>query len=108
MSHRVGVVGGPALSLGFRLAGLRPRVAEHRDQARALLTDMLEDRKWGVILVQENLMPDLESLSRHRADSGLPVLVPVPAPSRERQPGEAEAYVAELLRRAVGYRVRLR
>jgi vacuolar-type H+-ATPase subunit F/Vma7 len=108
MSRRVGVVGGPHVSLGFRLAGLRPRVAESREIARSLLDEMARDGRWGVILVQEDLMPDPQVLTGQGADSGLPILVPFPAPSRAAAPGEAEAYVAELLRRAVGYRVRLR
>jgi vacuolar-type H+-ATPase subunit F/Vma7 len=108
MSHRVGVLGDATVSLGFRLAGFRPRVAEHGEAARALLAEMQKDEKWGVILVQEDLVPELDPVALHRADSALPILVRFPAPSRERLPGDAEAYVAELLRRAVGYRVRLR
>jgi hypothetical protein len=53
-------------------------------------------------------MPDTLPGGRRGASAGLPVVVPFPAPSLQRPPGEAEAYVAELLRRAVGYRVRLR
>jgi len=108
MSHRVGVVGDEGVSLGFRLAGLRPRVAESPETAMALLDEMVGDARWGVILVQEDLVPDLEPLTRSRPDSSMPILVPFPAPSRARTPDEAEAYVAELLRQAVGYRVRLR
>lgn len=108
MSRRVGVVGDRHVSLGFRLAGLRPRVAESREVARSLVDEMARDGRWGVILVQEDLMPDLQPLTRPGVDSSLPILVPFPAPSRTAAPGEAEAYVSELLRRAVGYRVRLR
>jgi vacuolar-type H+-ATPase subunit F/Vma7 len=108
MSERVGVVADPVLALGFRLAGLRPRVAESAPAAATVLDAMLRDPRWGVILVQENLMPDPEPVSRERASSGLPILVPVPSSGREPTVRDAEAYVAELLRRAVGYRVRLR
>jgi len=108
MSHRVAVVSDATVALGFRLAGVRPRVVASKESAATLLSRMVEDPQWGVILVQEDMMPELPPSGRRRASAGLPVLVPFPAPSLERPPGEAEAYVAELLRRAVGYRVRLR
>ncbi|MGD8601773.1 MAG: V-type ATP synthase subunit F [Gemmatimonadota bacterium] len=108
MSHVVGVVADPVVALGFRLAGLKPHVAESVEHASEHLDGMLREDRWGVILVQEDLMPAPEPASVTRSKSGLPILVPFPRPGKERPPGEAEAYVAELLRRAVGYRVRLR
>lgn len=108
MSHRVGVVSDPSVTLGFRLAGVRPHVADSREGAARLLDEMVREGGWGVILVQEDLMPEVLSTSWRRSTTGLPIVVPFPAPRRERPVGEAEAYVAELLRQAVGYRVRLR
>jgi len=108
MSRFVGVVADPVVALGFRLAGLEPYVADSAERAANHLDGMLRDARWGIILVQEDLMPDPEPASITRSKSGLPILVPFPRPGRERPPGEAEAYVTELLRRAVGYRVRLR
>ena len=108
MSHRVGVVSDASVTLGFRLAGLRPHVADSREAATRLLDELTKDGRWGVILVQEDLMPHSASPAWRRSASGLPIVVPFPAPRRERPVGEAEAYVTELLRQAVGYRVRLR
>jgi vacuolar-type H+-ATPase subunit F/Vma7 len=108
MSHQVGVVAGPAIALGFKLAGLRPRVVDSAEGAATLLNEMIESDRWGVILVQEDLMPEEEPAALRRSTSGLPILVPFPPPGLARVPGEAEAYVMELLRQAVGYRVRLR
>lgn len=107
MSHRLGVIASPGVSLGVRLAGIRPVVVESRDAAAEPLEEMLADPRWGVILVQEDLMPDVLRGTAARA-RGIPIVVPFPAPRRERPVGEAEAYVTELLRQAVGYRVRLR
>ena len=108
MSHRVGVVSDASVSLGFRLAGVRPWVADSPEAAAGLLDELAKEGRWGVILVQEDLMPPASSFSWRRSATGLPIVVPFPAPRRERQVGEAEAYVTELLRQAVGYRVRLR
>jgi vacuolar-type H+-ATPase subunit F/Vma7 len=108
MSLRVGVVADAAVALGFRLTGLRPTVADSRESAHAALTEMMSEPGWGMILVQEDLMPDRDASTFPRTDESLPIVVPFPPPSLARAPGDAEAYVAELLRRAVGYRVRLR
>jgi len=108
VSHLVTVVGDATVTLGFRLAGIRPHVVDSRESATRLLGELARDPSWGVILVQEDLMPDPAEDPSRGWRTALPILVPFPAPTRERQPGEAEAYVAELLRRAVGYRVRLR
>jgi vacuolar-type H+-ATPase subunit F/Vma7 len=108
MTHRVGVVCDPFVALGFRLAGLEPRVVSASEAARRELAAMQEDDGLGVILVQEDLVPELPAAPASRMGTGLPLLIPFPGPELERPLGEAEAYVAELLRRAVGYRVRLR
>ncbi len=108
MRHQVAVIAEPFLGLGFRLAGLRHVVAESETAAARRLEEMLSDPRWGVVLVQENLVPEVPPAPRSGGGSGLPIVVHVPAPAAHRPPGEAEAYVAELLRRAVGYRVRLR
>jgi vacuolar-type H+-ATPase subunit F/Vma7 len=108
VSHLVGVVSDASVTLGFRLAGLRPHVADSREAAARIRDEMVEGARWGVILVQEDLMPETLPTSWRRSGQGLPIVVPFPAPKRERTVGEAEAYVAELLRQAVGYRVRLR
>ncbi len=105
---KVGVVCDPFVALGFRLAGLSPTVASDAEAARRLLGDMLQEPDWGVVLLQEDLVPDPAAERRGYADRDLPLLIPFPGPELERGPGEAERYVAELLRRAIGYRVRLR
>jgi hypothetical protein len=51
-------------------------------------------------------LPD--ELQREFGRRPLPMLVPFPGPVWEVQEESAEAYVVELLRQVVGYRVRLR
>lgn len=103
MKRRVRVVCGPEAAAGFALAGLEPIVVASAAEADDRI-DGLADA--GVILVQEEFAPDPRSGAR-RAHTPLPMIVPFPGPSFQAEPGDAAAYVAEILRRAVGYRVRL-
>lgn len=105
---KVGVVCDAFVAMGFRLAGLAPAVAASPEAARELLDRILREPGWGVVLYQEELVPEGVVELGDGAREGLPLLIPFPGPELEREAGEAERYVAELLRRAIGYRVRLR
>lgn len=108
MTSRLGVITEDHVAHGFRLAGVAPNVVGSPEAAAALLDEMVSEGDWGVVLVQEDLLPEGATATWQRTPTGLPIVIPFPAPSRERLPGEAEAYVTELLRQAIGYRVRLR
>lgn len=107
MTHQVRVLSRPGVAGGFALAGVRPVVAAAAPEAAAKLTALVNDPTIGVVLIEQGLYDGLapatiEALGRRE----LPLVVPFPAPSREAI-AAPEAYVIELLRRAIGYRVRL-
>lgn len=92
---------------GFALAGLPTLEAADADAAAARLRDLRERGDVGVVLIQQALYGALpEEAMRELAREALPVLVPYPEPSWAR-PVSPEERVIELLRRAIGYRVRL-
>lgn len=97
----------PAVAPGFELASLRPRVAT-ADGAEAALDEMSREPNTGVILVQSDLYEAAAGTTLRRLErQALPVLLPFPGPRWKARPSPEE-YVVELLRRAIGYRVRLR
>jgi V/A-type H+-transporting ATPase subunit F len=69
---------------------------------------LLADPRLGVLAVEEELLgaapPRLVGRARER---GLPVLLPFALPRRWGDEGRGRAYVAALVRRAVGYGVKL-
>lgn len=108
MTHTLRVVCRPAIRDGFSLAGINSIPAVDSVEAAALLSRLVDQPELGVLLVEEELyrgLPDplRDSLERR----SLPVVVPFPVPRRGERPS-AEAALVELLRRAIGYRVRLR
>lgn len=101
-------VTGPLLASGFRLAGLRVTEARTGAEAVAAAERLAGQADAGVILVEQALFDAIPEPRRHaleRAPS--PILVPVPAAEWAAGRGAAEAYIVELLQRAIGYRVRL-
>jgi V/A-type H+-transporting ATPase subunit F len=108
VSHEVRMIASPASATGFRLAGLVPLEAADGEAAARALSDLLIDPKIGVVLVEDRLhraLPD--PVRRQLAARALPMVVPYPAPRWARPVEDREAFIAELLQRAIGYRVKL-
>jgi vacuolar-type H+-ATPase subunit F/Vma7 len=98
----------PAVAAGFRLAGFAPMEAEDAGEGARRLAAMLEQPDTGVVLVEEAFHAALSETERRAlARRPLPLVVPFPEPSWARRAEGPEAFIAELLRQAIGYRVRL-
>lgn len=108
MSRRVHVVTRPALAAGFRLAGLSVTEAADTMATAAALRRLAGDSDTGVVLVDGWLYDGLpRELVARLERQALPVIAPVPPPDWNEE-AHAEAYVLEILRQAIGYRVRPR
>ena len=90
---------------GFALAGVKQLVRSPQD-LDATLVELMGDPTTGVIIIDERLIG--ESAQRRIDDMerrwpGLSVVLPAPGKPR----GPTEDYVLNLIRRAIGYQVRL-
>jgi vacuolar-type H+-ATPase subunit F/Vma7 len=102
------VVAGPVTAPGFALAGVAADAVPAGADAAAALARAAEREGTTVVLVEERLYDSLPAEIRKRWERSVaPVVVPFPSPVAEveRAPGER---IVELIRRAIGYRVRLR
>lgn len=101
------VVCRPELAPAFAAAGLP--VHEVDDAAAPAVADIGADNQVSVLLIDETIYAALPSGTRRRlAKNAMPMVVPFPAPTWRERPGAAEEYIIELLRQAIGYRVKLR
>jgi vacuolar-type H+-ATPase subunit F/Vma7 len=108
MTATVRVVCRPALAPGFALAGVTADQVENHAEAEPALAGLMLRDDVGVILLQEDIYNALSPEVQARLDrSAGPVVVPFPGPAWAEIPS-AEERVVELLRRAIGYRVKLR
>lgn len=105
---RVRVVSRPVLAAGFGLAGLPVVHVDDASAAAQVVTRWASDTEVGIILVDEMLYSALPRELLARLDrQAVPMISPLPAPRWDER-GQAEAYVLEILRQAIGYRVRPR
>lgn len=108
MSWHVRVLTSTAASAGFRLAGLTVDEVADPSTASARLAAAAADSDVGIILIEQTLLDAVLPAVRRAVDRRpLPIIVPIPAPNWSHAAADGESYIVELLRRAIGYRVRL-
>jgi vacuolar-type H+-ATPase subunit F/Vma7 len=109
VTARVRAICRHATALGFGLSGLAPIEAETGvDAAHALDILAKTPARGGVVFIEAALYDALPPATRRQIRrDGLPILMPFPSPATARD-ALPEQELLEVLRRAVGYRVRLR
>lgn len=90
---------------GFALAGVRQQ-ALHPGQLPAVLRELASDPATGVIVIDERLATESAQERLRELERRWPGLVVV-LPSPERAARVEEDYALRLIRRAIGYQVRL-
>ena len=101
------VISSPGLSAGFALAGVPVFEATDGADAARQIAHLVDAMNAGVILIHEPLYEGLpDEVRRDLRRSALPVVIPVPGPDWTTET-TAHEYIVEILRRAIGYRVKL-
>lgn len=97
----------PEVAAGFELAAV-PVVPVDESTVVEAMRKLAADPSVGVVLVEERLRRTFPDDLRQRLDrQALPIVVGFPSPAWQ-GPSAAEERVLELLRQAIGYRVRPR
>ncbi len=92
--------------LGFRLAGFDVDGYDTAREAETSLRRALSDRECGVLLMDEALMPALDvRMQRRLSESGRPVVIAFPMGVGA---AAEKDYLERLIRRVIGYQVKLR
>ena len=109
MPGNVRVLGPAEVTAGFALAGLRTVTADTIEEERDRMAELLAEPDVAVVLVEEGCYGRLpEDVRRHISRRPLPMVVPFPGPAWQAPAGAADAYIVDLLRQVIGYRVRLK
>jgi vacuolar-type H+-ATPase subunit F/Vma7 len=104
---RLVAISGPGLSAGFALAGVPVFETTDSVDAARQIDHLLDEANTSVLIIDESLYEGLpEEVRRNLQRSPFPVVIPVPGPDWTKE-STAHEYIVEILRRAIGYRVRL-
>lgn len=94
---------------GFRLAGVEVRTAADRGEAAAVLEAILAAGECGLVLVKEAFCEGLDGRIVRRIErEGRPLLVPLPLDMKWWREEKGMDYVLRLIRRSIGYQMRIR
>ena len=106
--HRVVVLTDSETATGYRLAGVEVRESQV-EEAEAELERLIESDDYGLVVVDEGLIPDaIGASSRTMRGRDLPVILPVPSLSASFGEGDdATAYMKDLVRSAIGFDIKL-
>jgi V/A-type H+-transporting ATPase subunit F len=97
----------PGNALGFRLAGAVVEEVPAGAEVQAFRR-LLGETRIGVLAVEEELLRAVpQRVLRRARERGLPVILPFSLPRRVGEEGRGREYVAAIIRRAVGYAVKL-
>lgn len=97
----------PGDALGFRLAGATVEVVPVGAEV-STFRRLIADERTGVLAVEEDLLGAVPPhVLRRVRERGVPVILPFALPRSLGEEGRGRAYVAALIRRAIGYGVKL-
>lgn len=94
---------------GFRLAGVDVVVVETLEAVREKLNRLLDDEAAGIIAVNEQMMAAIDNRTQRRIDSIYrPLVISLPIREKLAIGEDHRAYLARLIRRAIGFDITLR
>jgi vacuolar-type H+-ATPase subunit F/Vma7 len=98
------------LGAGFALTGIDVVRVHDANSAWEAVQRAVEGEEYGLIIVDECYMADIEKQAReYLYELNIPLVVPIPCELRWRDVEEipADDFVASLIRRAVGYQLNI-
>ncbi|MBI4430335.1 MAG: hypothetical protein HY587_01315 [Candidatus Omnitrophica bacterium] len=97
----------PELAGGFRLAGLDTVSVRSDEETYRALIQTTHDRSYEIIVLPQEHLTNLDERKRKEIDHLTEqVVVPIPMTNLENQPSP-KGFVSELVRRAIGFQVKV-
>lgn len=106
---RLIVVTDPDTALGFRLAGVEANEVHGADEAAERLLALLRAKESGIVLYNEAFRSGLSEKDQAALEDSLtPIFFAVPTALAGRIGERREEYLARLLRRTIGYQLKIK
>lgn len=106
---RLIVITDPDTALGFLLAGAEVAEVTNTEQATNRLRDILKTKQAGVVVYNEEYRSGLSEHEQALLDESVaPVFFAIPIARAQPAREGREEYLARLLRRSIGYQVKIK
>lgn len=103
------VITGQGSSLGFQTAGLETLEVDGDSDISGLLLGLQAGERYGLIAIEERLLEKVSASAMKRLrKKGLPVIIPINLPMKWGEAEAGESPVLRLIRRAIGYQIKLK
>ncbi|MCL5291574.1 MAG: V-type ATP synthase subunit F [Actinobacteria bacterium] len=95
-------------AFGFRLAGVDVLEANDAEEAKKQLVALINDDRSGIVAIDEDLMAQMDDRVKEKIDKLYrPIVIPIPAKDRVESSDARPEYIRRLIRRAVGFDIKL-
>ncbi|MFQ5586182.1 MAG: V-type ATP synthase subunit F [Thermodesulfobacteriota bacterium] len=99
----------PGGALGFKMVGIETIEAEGDNDLADFLSDEGGHEEIGVLVVEEKMLAGVpDEIMRRIKRKGVPVIVPIHIPEEWQKVGVTEDYIANLIKSAIGYRLKIK
>jgi vacuolar-type H+-ATPase subunit F/Vma7 len=103
------VLGRPEIVEGFGLTGARFEVVTDPGRVGWIVTELMRTRDTGIVVITEELYEQIPEKVRIRAEaSARPLFITLPRPAGRELWKEREDLISRIIRRAIGYRLKIR
>jgi V/A-type H+-transporting ATPase subunit F len=105
--YRLKVVTRPGAGLGFRLAGVAVEEVSEAVASQRIAA-LVEEPGLGILAIDEELLRGVpQDVLERPGRGGVPIVLPFTLPARWEERVGGEQYVSALIRRAIGYHIKI-
>ncbi len=94
------------IGTGFRLAGMEVLEATTSSEAEAFLNECMLDGDYGMILINEEYLSQLEPKTKSTIEeSTIPLVIPIPLKMKWEFEESKSDYLHDIIKRSIGYQI---
>lgn len=99
----------PDAAIGFSLAGIEVKEIKEGGDITSILHSIIKEGRYNLIAIEEKFLANVsDEILRRIRKKGIPVIVPIDTPRSWQIESEMESYIVRLIRRAIGYQVKIK
>jgi vacuolar-type H+-ATPase subunit F/Vma7 len=103
------IAGGRRALGGFRVAGFTCLELTDKENVDSAVESLMAEGRYGLVFVERERFDAISDRVMRRARKrGLPVILPIDVPTGWGAAGTSESHLARLIRRAVGYQIKIK